>query len=57
MFIRFDTIHERDIRTDRHTDSHTQHDGSAALIHSIARQKRINVIKYVIPESGQFLRN
>jgi len=36
MFIRFDTIHERD----RHTDTHTPHDGiRCAYAYSIARQK------------------
>jgi len=34
MFIRFDTIHERD----RHTDTHRM-TAQAALMHSIARQK------------------
>jgi len=38
MFIRFDRIHERD----RQTNRRTPHDGMAALMHTIARQKLFN---------------
>ena len=43
MFICFDTTHERDRQT--HTHTQTPHDciGRAALMHSIARQKLLNV--------------
>ena len=42
MFIRFDTTHERDRQTDRHTDTQTDRHrmtAKAALDASIARQK------------------
>ena len=32
MFIRFDTIHERDRHTDRRTDRQTPHDGAAITV-------------------------
>jgi len=34
MFIRFDRIHERDVRTDRHRTT-----AETALMHSIARKQ------------------
>jgi len=39
MLIRFDRIHERGGQTDKLTDGRIPHDGMAALMHSIARQK------------------
>ena len=38
-FIRFDMIRE----CDRHTDRQAPHDGMAALMHSIARQKGLKL--------------
>jgi len=40
MFIRFDMIHERDGRTDKHTDRHRM-TATAALDASIAQQQGI----------------
>jgi len=40
MFIRFDMIHERDRQTNGQTDGHRM-TAIAALMHSIARQKRL----------------
>ena len=42
MFIRFDTIHERERRTNRQTDRQTQHDSIIGRpVHSVVRQKKI----------------
>ena len=41
MFIRFDRIHECD---GQWTDGRTPHDGISRAMHSIARQKTVNLV-------------
>jgi len=59
MFIRFDRIHERDGRTDRHADTQTPHDGigcaamtrSNDMLKSIIRRNLCRVTKPMIHSS------
>jgi len=44
IFIRFGATHERDRRTDRQTDRRTPHAGNSRAMHSIARQKLLDVV-------------
>ena len=47
---RFGATHERDRRTDRQTDRRTPHTGNSRAMHSIARQKSINLIADLRPD-------